>query len=245
VLKTDMHSKQPKATVDEIRQRFDHDVERFSNLVTGQSATVDARLSMDLVVQAAAATTPGARGVLDIGCGAGNYSLRLLQVMADLDVTLVDLSRPMLDRAVERVSAVTKGTVHAVQGDIRELDLGTERFDIVLAAAVLHHLRTDEEWDLVFQKIFAALRPGGSFWVFDLVMASSAPIERLMQERYSEYLVGFKGEEFRDHVFEYIAAEDTPRPLVEQLNRMTRAGFAQVDVLHKNACFAAFGGWKG
>jgi tRNA (cmo5U34)-methyltransferase len=29
-----------KSTVDEIRQRFDADVERFSNLETGQSATL-------------------------------------------------------------------------------------------------------------------------------------------------------------------------------------------------------------
>ena len=34
-----------KSTVEEIRQRFDGDVERFSNLETGQSATVDAPLS--------------------------------------------------------------------------------------------------------------------------------------------------------------------------------------------------------
>ena len=31
-----------KSSVAEIRARFDHDVERFANLETGQSATVDA-----------------------------------------------------------------------------------------------------------------------------------------------------------------------------------------------------------
>jgi len=40
-----------KSTVDEIRQRFGADVERFSNLETGQSATVDALLAMALVAQ--------------------------------------------------------------------------------------------------------------------------------------------------------------------------------------------------
>src|SRR5262249_10738194 len=64
-----------KSTVDEIRRRFDADVERFSDLETGQSATVDAPLAMALVARAAAATTPHARHVLDVGCGAGNYSL--------------------------------------------------------------------------------------------------------------------------------------------------------------------------
>ena len=38
-----------KSTVDEIRQRFDADVERFSNLETGQSATADAPLGMELI----------------------------------------------------------------------------------------------------------------------------------------------------------------------------------------------------
>src|SRR6476619_975971 len=90
-----------KSSVDEIRRRFDADVERFSNLETGQSATVDAPLALDLVAAAAAATTPHARHVLDVGCGAGNYTLKLLQHCPNLDVTLVDLSRPMLDRACQ------------------------------------------------------------------------------------------------------------------------------------------------
>jgi len=81
-----------KSTVDEIRQRFDADVERFSNLETGQSATVDAPLAMALVAQAAAATTPHARHILDVGCGAGNYTLKLLESLPNLDVTLIDLS---------------------------------------------------------------------------------------------------------------------------------------------------------
>lgn len=48
-----------KSSVEDIRRRFDTDVERFSNLETGQSATVDAPLAMALVAQAAAATNGG------------------------------------------------------------------------------------------------------------------------------------------------------------------------------------------
>ena len=70
-----------KSSVDDIRRRFDGDVERFSNLDTGQSATVDAPLAMALVARAAAATTPHARHVLDVGCGAGNYTLKLLETL--------------------------------------------------------------------------------------------------------------------------------------------------------------------
>lgn len=233
-----------KSTVEEIRQRFDADVERFSNLETGQSATVDAPLAMNLVAQAAAATTPQARHVLDVGCGAGNYTLKLLEYLADLDATLIDLSRPMLDRAAERVGAASKGRITTIQSDIRQLELADGQFDIVLAAAVLHHLRTDDEWTSVFRSLFRTLRPGGSLWVFDLVESTLSAVQGLMQRQYGEYLTRLKNEAYRDHVFAYIEREDTPRSLDFQLDLMRRVGFAQVDVLHKNLCFAAFGAVK-
>jgi tRNA (cmo5U34)-methyltransferase len=233
-----------KSTVDEIRQRFDADVERFSNLETGQSATVDAPLAMALVAEAAAVTTPHARHILDVGCGAGNYTLRLLEFLPNLDATLIDLSRPMLDRALERVSRATGGRVETIQADIREVELPEGEFDIVLAAAVLHHLRTDQEWREVFTAFHRALRPGGSVWAFDLVESSIPAVERLLRRRYGEYLTQLKGEAYRDHVFAYVEKEDTPRSLTFQLDLLRQAGFAQVEVLHKNVCFAAFGAVK-
>lgn len=233
-----------KSTVEQIRQRFDADVERFSNLQTGQSATIDAPLAMELVAAAAAAATPQARHVLDVGCGAGNYTLKLLESLPNLDVTLVDLSQPMLARALERVRAATSGEIKTVQGDIREIALGEANFDVILASAVLHHLRSDAEWQQVFSAFYRALRPGGSIWIFDLVESTIPAVERLMHDRYGKYLSAFKDDAYRDHVFAYVAQEDTPKPLVFQLDLLRQVGFAQVDVLHKNVCFAAFGALK-
>ena len=186
-----------KSTVDEIRERFDADVERFSNLETGQSATVDAPLAMTLIAQAAAATTPHARHVLDLGCGAGNYTLKLLESVPNLDVTLIDLSQPMLDRATLRVRQATAGRITAIPGDIREVALLDGQFDIVLAAAVLHHLRTDSEWRDVFASFHRALRPGGSVWVFDLVESSIPAVQQLMRKQYGDYLTRLKDESYR------------------------------------------------
>jgi tRNA (cmo5U34)-methyltransferase len=63
-----------KSTLSEIQLRFDNEVERFSNLETGQISTVDAALSLELLTQVASACCPDATQVLDLGCGAGNYS---------------------------------------------------------------------------------------------------------------------------------------------------------------------------
>ena len=233
-----------KSTVEEIRQRFDNDVERFSNLETGQSATIDAPLVLELITQAAARTNPQATHLLDIGCGAGNYTLKLLQVLPHLNVTLVDLSLPMLERAVQRVRPVTTGEIITAQADIRELALGEGQFDIIIAAAVFHHLRTEAEWEQVFANCYTALKPGGSLWISDLVEHASPTIQALMWERYGKYLMELKDAGYRDQVFAYIEKEDTPRSLLFQVDLLRSVGFRIVEILHKNTCFAAFGGIK-
>lgn len=233
-----------KSTIEQIRHRFDNDVERFSNLETGQTSTIDAALAMNLIGQAAAAATPKAKHILDIGCGAGNYTLTLLKSLPNCNITLVDLSQPMLNRAVERISAVTSGTLTTIQDDMRNLTFEPETFDIIVAASTLHHLRSDEEWHAVFNQLYQSLKPGGSFWIFDLVEQSTPAIQALMWAKYGDYLTNFKDEAYRDHVFNYIAEEDTPRPLMYQLNLLQEVGFNTVEILHKNCCFAAFGGIK-
>lgn len=235
-----------KSTLDDIRARFDRDVERFSSLDTGQQSTVDAPLAMTLITEAAVACTKPIRRVLDIGCGAGNNTIRLRQATGrDFHVDLLDLSEPMLRRASTRVAEVNQGVVRTVQADFRAADLHEGGYDVVLAAAVLHHLRDDEDWRLAFQKIHRLLAPGGSVWITDLVCHEHPAIRAAMWDRYGEYLRGVGGAEYRDRVFAYIDREDSPRPVTFQLELLRCVGFESVDLLHKNSCFAAFGAVKG
>ena len=131
-----------------------------------------------------------------------------------------------------------------LQGDVREIELGTDRYDIVLAAAVLHHLRDESDWKFVFTKIFDAVSPNGSFWISDMISHDIPVIHELMWEKYGRYLETLGGREYRAKVFAYIDKEDSPRSLTYQLKLMRKVGFEKVDVLHKSSCFAAFGGIK-
>ncbi len=229
-----------KSTVEEIRTRFDNDVERFSNLETGQSATMDAPLVLDLITRVAVAQCPNAENVLDVGCGAGNYTLKLLNQIPGLNCTLVDLSQPMLDRARQRVSDSSANEIATIQGDIREAELPENTYDVVMAAAVLHHLRDDADWTKVFRKIYAAMRPGGILLVSDLVKSDLSAVDKVQWERYGEYLTHFRDESYRQAVFDYIEKEDTPRSVLYQIDVCRAVGFRQVEVLHLNACFGAY-----
>ncbi|WEK21425.1 MAG: class I SAM-dependent methyltransferase [Candidatus Pedobacter colombiensis] len=233
-----------KATNEEVKVRFDHDVERFSNLEDGQQTTIDAPLTMELCTEAAKYITPHAKELLDIGCGAGNYTLKMLSKIPELNCTLNDLSMPMLIRAKERAAEKTNGKITIIQNDMRNLNLPDNHFDIVLAAATFHHLRTDEDWELVFTKVYKALKPGGSIWISDLITHDFQQLNKLFQDKYRAYLEKLGGKEYAQKVFDYIDYEDTPRSLNYQLNLLNKVGFKTTEVLHKNSCFAAFGGIK-
>ncbi len=233
-----------KSSVKEIKDRFDCDVDRFSNLETGQTATIDAPLAMELIAQAAFKSTPNIRRVLDIGCGAGNNTIKLSQYVSPFDSGLVDLSLPMLERARQRISEVNAGDIRIFQGDFRKIDLPDEGYNVTLAAAVLHHLRDDRDWETAFGNIYRLTAPGGSIWITDLVSHETGPVQSLMWKRYGEYLCSLGGESYRDKVFAYIDKEDSPRPVTYQLDLLRKAGFRHAELLHKNSCFAAFGAVK-
>lgn len=229
-----------KSTVDQIRARFDADVERFSQLETGQQAAMDAPIILDIVARAAALCVQPQGKLLDIGCGAGNFTLRVLSQVKPLDCTLVDLSQPMLDRAQQRVSAATTGHVRTMQSDMRDLPFDDESFDIILAGQTLHHLREDAQWEAMFTNFHRWLRLGGRLFVADMVAYDDPAMQSLMQARYGEYLEALGGSEYREKVFTYVDQEDSPRSVKYQFDCLARAGFTEYDVLHKNALFVAY-----
>ena len=233
-----------KSTIKEIKERFDSDVERFSNLDTGQVATIDAKISLELLTETSKRIVPNAKNLLDIGCGAGNYSLKMLTKIADLNCTLVDLSKPMLDKAKERVSAKTNNEVKTIQGDIREVDLQENSFDIILAGAVLHHLRDDNDWETTFTKLYRLLKPGGCLMISDLITQETNAVNEYIWESYGDYLENIDGKEYRKKVLDYVEKEDSPRSMTYQLELMKKVGFKKTEILHKNMCFGAFGGVK-
>lgn len=143
-----------KCSVEAIRSRFDNDVERFSNLDTAQVSTIDAPLAMELITQAAFSATKPIKQILDIGCGAGNNTLELLQLNPDIECYLLDLSKPMLDRALIRVSKESSKEVHLIHDDFRNTEFDSDFFDVILGAAVFHHLREDADWEQTFQKLY-------------------------------------------------------------------------------------------
>jgi tRNA (cmo5U34)-methyltransferase len=233
-----------KASLDEIRTRFDNDVKRFSDLNSGQTSFVNAKISLEIVTESAKRLVPHAINLLDIGSGAGNYTLKMLSKMPELNCTLIDLSKPMLDKAFERISKSAKGKIRIIQSDFRNVKLENDYFDIVLSGAALHHLRDDADWEKVFNRVYKSLKPKGCFIIADLIFQNNNVLTDYMFEMYAEYLNNVGGESFCIDILDKIEREDTPKSLDYQLDLMKKMGFKTVEILHKNMCFAVFGALK-
>ena len=239
-----MSSQQIKSSPDSIRQNFDQQVERFSNIETGQTTAIDSPLCMELVARSAALLNPDAKRVMDLGCGGGNYAVKVTSLLPDVECTLIDLSANMLAKAEERVAANISGKILAIQGDYREISLEENTYDVITAGTTLHHLREDQEWESVFTKVFKALKPGGTFWINDIVISETVEINQMMLGGWLSILRKQVSPEEVDMYMERYESEDTPRTLSYQLDLMKKVGFSETIVLHKHFNFAAFGAIK-
>lgn len=233
-----------KSSPENLRQNFDQQVERFSNLETGQTTAIDSPLCMELIARSAALLNPDATNIIDLGCGGGNYAVKVAAFLPDVDCTLIDLSANMLEKAEERVLENISGKVTVIQGDYRDIDLGEKQYDVITAGTTLHHLRGDEEWESVFAKVCRALKPGGTFWINDIVISETEEINRMMLGGWLSILRKQVSPEEVDMYLNRYESEDTPRTLSYQLDLMKQVGFSETIVLHKHFNFAAFGARK-
>ncbi|MBE1485506.1 class I SAM-dependent methyltransferase [Plantactinospora soyae] len=101
----------------------------------------------------------GTETVLDLGCGTGRDTERLLAALPAGRVLALDGSRRMLAALGERLSGAGD-RLTVLHADLREPLRLPERVDAAFSVATLHWL---PDHDLVFHGVGAALRPGGRF----------------------------------------------------------------------------------
>lgn len=152
-------------------QRMDSDWYRiiWTLDIQNQSWVEDTKRQVDFIIKNLNLT--GKERVLDLACGFGRHSLELAR--RGFDVTGIDITPEYVvfasDQALrEHLNA------HFLCEDIRQLHYMGE-FDVVLnmADGAIGYLENDEENQIIFEVISAALRPGGKH-LMDIMNANYA-----------------------------------------------------------------------
>ena len=115
--------------------------------------------------------------VLDVGAGYGAVSEEVLKAFPAARVTLQDYSRPMLDRARQRLADRSEQLSYAVC-DLTDPSWPQQvsgTFDLAVSAIALHNLRDSEKIFACYRAIHDLLEPGGCFLNCDRFVEGMEP----------------------------------------------------------------------
>lgn len=164
-------------------------------------------------------TTPGCT-ILDLGCGTGLELEEYLPLNPTARVTGIDLSEGMLNALRKKLSQYD---LTLLQESYFALPFGTACFDAAVSVESLHHFTQAEKLPL-YQKLHAALKPGGTFILTDYFAPSDE--EEVL---YRNTLCALKAEQgICDDAFYHY---DTPLTVAHETEALLAAGFSSVEPL--------------
>jgi len=105
--------------------------------------------------------------VLEVGSGPGRLAARLAQLAPGVQITGVDISPEMVERANSLVAR--SGVAERVEfrvGDVASLPFPDASFDAVVSTFSLHHWQNPTKG---LEEIYRVLRPGGVARIYDVV----------------------------------------------------------------------------
>ena len=112
--------------------------------------------------------TEGIGRILDLGGGSAAYSIAFAKANPDLTSEVIDLDDviPLTQKYIRKAGLANR--IHARAGNMLRDPLGSG-FDLVLLSAICH-MFSPEENRALFQRVHAALAPGGRLLVQDFIL---------------------------------------------------------------------------
>ena len=144
---------------------------------------------------------PGWR-IADIGCGNGVLATEAALMGAEVDA--IDISPAMLALA-EIYARDRKAPVRTQSAGLLSFSYEAESYDLIVSEFTLHHL--PDFWKAVaMSRIYRALKPGGSFYLRDIVYASMPDAVERDVEQWADFQI--KNHDFsRDGVVTHMRDE--------------------------------------
>lgn len=96
--------------------------------------------------------------VFEIGCGTGVATIPLSKYVKE--ITATDISENVIQKAREKAKNQSKDNIIFRTGELTEMEVEPESYDVVAAYNVLLYMKNQEE---VLKKVYEVLKPGGIF----------------------------------------------------------------------------------
>lgn len=155
--------------------------------------------------------------LLDLGSGAGNDCFVARSIVGEKGkVVGLDFSDEMLAKANQNVSKLGYTNISFVKGDIEDMPLDDNQFDVVISNCVLNLVPEKKK---AFAEIMRVLNDGGHFCVSDVVIKGVLP-EKLRYD--AEMYAGcISGAENMDKYLEIIHNQGFKRVIIHKQKEIT------------------------
>lgn len=139
--------------------------------IKGHNADADLGLGCGIPTQFA--NIKQGDSVLDLGSGAGNDCFVARAIVGETGkVTGIDFTDAMTEKARANNTKLGYTNVEFIQGDIEEMPLADNQFDVIVSNCVLNLVPDKQK---AFSEMYRVLKPEGHFCVSDVVIKGALP----------------------------------------------------------------------
>ncbi|WP_246140327.1 class I SAM-dependent methyltransferase [Euhalothece natronophila] len=209
----------------------------------------------DEMLSAIALCVPSnSKHILELGCGTGELTLKVLQQCPKAEIITVDYSPRMIDFVQEKMEKAGEDQrVETIQFDFgawANNEAGSNfgnNFDAIVSSLAIHHLSDDMKAKL-FQKVASSLKPNGYFWNCDPLLPEFPELSDVYQQSRQRWAQkqGIDLDAVRSKVgksdTQGYSSQDQLATLDSQLKMLEKAGFSKTAVIWKYYNIAVFGG---
>jgi tRNA (cmo5U34)-methyltransferase len=168
--------------------------------------------------------------ILDLGCGNGNVTSKLLQLFPESNFTLLDASQEMIAICKARFKS---SKVEYVNSYFNNYRFKSDYYNLITAGFSLHHCDSEEKKTL-FKHIYKSLKKGGVFSFSDLMINKNKPEHSKLLKEWKTFVNrtfpdGEKWKWLMEHYNEF----DKPDDYIDQIQWLKEAGFKIINLPFK------------
>ena len=176
---------------------------------------------------------------LELGCGSGNLTKKMLKEYPCAKLLAIDLTEQMVEKCRRNLLHYSK-RIRVVRADMISF-CQKNRFDYALSNLALHYPGTDEKKMTVCENVWRSLKPGGLF-SFSVMLNGKSPAvtKRIWKCWEQDVLQAGVTQEELDEWYGTNHASDHPVPPNKWLEWLKKLGFTNCEFVWNKTIFGIF-----
>ncbi|MDO5851945.1 MAG: methyltransferase domain-containing protein [Methanobacteriaceae archaeon] len=224
--------------MDQIKEHFNKRSKKFDNEILKIFPKYNTMLT---ALINAIPNTKNNPKIIDLGCGTGNITLKILEKFPNAEITCLDLSEDMIQIAKEKLKKYPNITY--ITADFAEY-LFNKKYDAIISSLALHHIVTSTQKQEMYNKIYEQLTYDGVFYNADIIKAPNNYNQALYKKVSKEEKDPNLSKEKLDEYEKNRTDNDHPETIFNHIKWLEKSGFKEIDVIWKYYDSAVYGGIK-